>query len=107
MCGRVGSQRTGAQPMITGPLAAPSAGAPFSDAVIAGGRLAFLAGQGPILNGDVVGGSIGEQAQVTLQNLAGCLDHWSSYRNPVTGRSRTRSRSNPQLHDASSPLPAA
>jgi hypothetical protein len=31
--------------MIAGRLAARSAGAPFSDAVIAGGRLAFLVGQ--------------------------------------------------------------
>ena len=59
--------------MITGRLAAPSAAAPFSDAVIAGGRLVFLAGQGPIQNGTVVGGPIAEQTRVTLQNLAGLL----------------------------------
>ena len=60
--------------MITGRLAAPSAGAPFSDAVIAGGRLAFLVGQGPIQNGTAAGGPIAEQTQVTLQNLAGVLE---------------------------------
>ena len=38
------------------------------------GRLAFLAGQGPILNGTVVGGSIAEQTRMTLQNLAGILE---------------------------------
>jgi 2-iminobutanoate/2-iminopropanoate deaminase len=59
--------------MIIGRLAAPSAGAPFSDALIAGGRLAFLAGQGPILNGTPVGGSLAEQTRVTLQNLADVL----------------------------------
>jgi enamine deaminase RidA (YjgF/YER057c/UK114 family) len=45
-----------------------------SDAVIAGGRLAFLAGQGPIQNGTTVGGSIAEQTRMTLQNLAGILE---------------------------------
>ena len=59
--------------MITGRLAAPSAAAPFSDAVMAGGRLAFLAGQGPILNGSVVGGSVREQTVATLRNLGACL----------------------------------
>jgi enamine deaminase RidA (YjgF/YER057c/UK114 family) len=38
-------------------------------------RLAFLAGQGPIKNATVVGGSIAEQTRVTLQDLAGILDH--------------------------------
>jgi enamine deaminase RidA (YjgF/YER057c/UK114 family) len=37
------------------------------------GRLAFLAGQGPILNGTVVGGPIAEQTRVMLQNLVGIL----------------------------------
>jgi 2-iminobutanoate/2-iminopropanoate deaminase len=60
--------------MITGRLAAPSATAPFSDAVLTEGRLAFLAGQGPILNGPVAGGSIAEQTRVTLQNLAAVLE---------------------------------
>jgi 2-iminobutanoate/2-iminopropanoate deaminase len=59
--------------MITGRLAAPSADAPFSDAVIGEGRLAFLAGQGPILNGSVAGGPVAEQTRVTLQNLAAIL----------------------------------
>jgi 2-iminobutanoate/2-iminopropanoate deaminase len=60
--------------MITGRLAAPTPGAAFSDAVIADGRLAFLAGQGPILNATIAGGSIAEQTRVTLQNLAAILD---------------------------------
>lgn len=59
--------------MITGRLAAPAATAPFSDAVIAEGKLAFLAGQGPIRNGTPVCGSIAEQARVTLQNIAALL----------------------------------
>jgi len=60
--------------MITGRLAAPDAAAPFSDAVIAGGRTAFLAGQGPIRNGTPVGGSIAEQTGATLQNIAAILE---------------------------------
>jgi len=67
-------RRTRERPMITGRLAARSASTPFSDAVIAGGRLAFLAGQGPSLNGTVVGGWIAEQTRVTMQNLAGILE---------------------------------
>lgn len=59
--------------MIPGRLGAPSADAPFSDGIIVEGRLAFLAGQGPIYNGTSIGGLIREQAAVTLQNLAGCL----------------------------------
>jgi 2-iminobutanoate/2-iminopropanoate deaminase len=59
--------------MITGRLAAPSADAPFSDGVTVEGRLAFLAGQGPIVNGTIAGGSMTEQTRVTLRNLAGLL----------------------------------
>lgn len=59
--------------MITGRLAARAEDAPFSDGVIVEGTTAFLAGQGPILDGRVVRGSIREQAGLTLQNLASCL----------------------------------
>src|ERR1700691_5053603 len=86
--------------MITDRLAARSAGAAFSDAVIAGGRLAFLAGQGPILNGTPVGGSIREQTLVALQNLADILCQLgpvrAGKRSPgaivLPGRSRCRTR---------------
>jgi 2-iminobutanoate/2-iminopropanoate deaminase len=59
--------------MITGRLAAPEDAAPFSDAVLVQGSLAFLAGQGPISNGEVVLGTIEEQAALTLHNLGVCL----------------------------------
>lgn len=59
--------------MITGHLAAPAKDAPFSDGVIVEGRMAFLAGQGPIRDGQIVYGSVREQANTTLVNLAGCL----------------------------------
>jgi 2-iminobutanoate/2-iminopropanoate deaminase len=69
--------------MITGRLAAPAGDAPFSDGVIVEGRLAFLAGQGPIYNGTTVRGAIREQAEVTLQNLAGCLARLGADRSSV------------------------
>jgi 2-iminobutanoate/2-iminopropanoate deaminase len=69
--------------MITARLAAPSGDAPFSDGVIVEGRLAFLAGQGPIHNGTIVRGPIREQAEATLQNLAGCLARLGADRSAV------------------------
>jgi 2-iminobutanoate/2-iminopropanoate deaminase len=59
--------------MITGRLAPPADDAPFSDGVVVEGKMAFLAGQGPIRDGRIVGGSVREQAEVTLLNLADCL----------------------------------
>jgi enamine deaminase RidA (YjgF/YER057c/UK114 family) len=59
--------------MITGRLAAPDHAAPFSDAVLVDGGLAFLAGQGPISDGQPVLGSITEQARLTLGNIGTCL----------------------------------
>jgi 2-iminobutanoate/2-iminopropanoate deaminase len=60
--------------MITSRLAAPGDDAPFSDGVIVEGRLAFLAGQGPIRDGKIVPGSVRDQAEATMQNLADCLE---------------------------------
>ena len=59
--------------MITGRLAAPENAAPFSDAVLVEGELAFLAGQGPISDGRPVLGSVAEQARLTLRNIGTCL----------------------------------
>jgi 2-iminobutanoate/2-iminopropanoate deaminase len=59
--------------MITGRLATPEEAAPFSDAVLVEGPLAFLAGQGPISNGQPVLGTIADQARLTLHNLGVCL----------------------------------
>lgn len=69
--------------MITGRLVAPAAAAPFSNAVIAGEKLAFLAGQGPIPNGTPVGGSIAEQTWVTLQNIAAILEQLGAEPRPL------------------------
>jgi reactive intermediate/imine deaminase len=45
---------------------------PYSHAVIAAGRLAFLAGQGPVdpATGQLIGGDFEAQARLTLDNLA-------------------------------------
>jgi enamine deaminase RidA (YjgF/YER057c/UK114 family) len=59
--------------MITGRLAAPSRWRAVLRCGHRRGRLAFLAGQGAILNGTVAGGPIAEQTRVTLQNLAAIL----------------------------------
>jgi 2-iminobutanoate/2-iminopropanoate deaminase len=59
--------------MITGRLAASETGAPFSDAVLVAGTIAFLAGQGPIAAGKPVPGTMREQARLTLRNLGECL----------------------------------
>lgn len=59
--------------MITGRLATPDDDAPFSDAMLVEGRLAFLSGQGPIEDGRIVTGPVREQAAVTLRNIGRCL----------------------------------
>jgi 2-iminobutanoate/2-iminopropanoate deaminase len=45
---------------------------PYSHAVVVSGRLAFLAGQGPVdpATGQLVGGDFEAQARLTLDNLA-------------------------------------
>lgn len=50
---------------------APPPAGPYSQGVIASGRILFLAGQGPFLpNGKPVEGSFAAQAHQTFQNLA-------------------------------------
>ena len=56
---------------------ASSAAAPRSDAVITEGKLALLAGQGPIQNGRVVGGPIAEQTRVTLSTSPPSPGGWA------------------------------
>jgi 2-iminobutanoate/2-iminopropanoate deaminase len=55
--------------VITDRLAAPADGLPFSDAVVVSGTMAFLAGQGPVADGQLVLGTIAEQAGLTLRNI--------------------------------------
>jgi 2-iminobutanoate/2-iminopropanoate deaminase len=68
--------------MITGRLAAP-VGAPFSDAVLVNGPIAFLAGQGPLRDGQAVLGTHAEQVRLTLANLDACLSRLGADRSAV------------------------
>ena len=45
----------------------------YSPGIIAEGRFVYVSGQGPLRDGAVVGGSIGEQTRVTLENVAAVL----------------------------------
>lgn len=46
---------------------------PYSHAVVAEGRFAFLAGQGPLAEGRYVPGTIEEETLLTLENLMAVL----------------------------------
>ena len=48
--------------------------APYSPAIVAEGRFAFLAGQGPLRDGAHVAGTIEEETRLTLENLGAVLD---------------------------------
>jgi len=51
----------------------PGPAYPYSHAVVAEGRFAFLAGQGPFRDGRVVPGTIEEETRLTLENLMAVL----------------------------------
>jgi 2-iminobutanoate/2-iminopropanoate deaminase len=53
-------------------------GGPYSPAVIAEGRFVFVAGQGPLRNGQYVPGSIEEETEQTLCNLGVLLEQAGS-----------------------------
>lgn len=46
---------------------------PYSPGIIAQGRFLFVSGQGPIVDGQVVGATIEEQTRLTLENLGSVL----------------------------------
>jgi 2-iminobutanoate/2-iminopropanoate deaminase len=48
--------------------------APFSAAVVAEGRFVFVAGQGPLRDGQYVPGTVEEETRLTLQNLGAALE---------------------------------
>jgi 2-iminobutanoate/2-iminopropanoate deaminase len=48
-------------------------GAPFSGAVVAEGRFVFVAGQGPLRDGEYVEGTIEEETRLTLDNVGALL----------------------------------
>jgi 2-iminobutanoate/2-iminopropanoate deaminase len=51
---------------------------PYSPAVIAEGRFVFVAGQGPLRDGDYVPGSIEEETEQTLGNMGALLEQAGS-----------------------------
>lgn len=55
-----------------------SGGAPFSGAIVAEGRFVFVAGQGPLRDGQYVEGSIEEETRLTLENLGALLEQAGS-----------------------------
>jgi 2-iminobutanoate/2-iminopropanoate deaminase len=46
---------------------------PYSPAVIGEGRFVFVSGQGPLLNGEYVPGSMEDETRLTLENLGTVL----------------------------------
>lgn len=47
---------------------------PYSPGIIAQGRFLFVSGQGPIVDGQVVGETIEEQTRLTLENVGTILE---------------------------------
>ena len=47
---------------------------PYSPAIIAEGRFVFVAGQGPLQDGQYLPGSIEEETEQTLRNMGGLLE---------------------------------
>lgn len=60
--------------MIRQAIAGANALAPYSPAIVAEGRFAFLAGQGPLRDGVYVSGTIEEETRLTLENVRALLD---------------------------------
>ncbi len=51
---------------------------PYSPAIIAEGRFVFVAGQGPLRDGQYVPGSIEEETEQTLRNMGALLEQAGS-----------------------------
>jgi 2-iminobutanoate/2-iminopropanoate deaminase len=47
--------------------------APYSPAVVAEGRFVFVAGQGPLREGEYVSGTVEEETRLTLENVGALL----------------------------------
>jgi len=48
--------------------------APYSPGIVSSGRLVHVSGQGPLVDGTVVGGTIEEQTRLTLENVERVLE---------------------------------
>jgi 2-iminobutanoate/2-iminopropanoate deaminase len=53
-------------------------GGPYSPAIVAEGRFVFVAGQGPLRDGEYVQGSIEDETRLTLENVGTLLERAGS-----------------------------
>jgi 2-iminobutanoate/2-iminopropanoate deaminase len=53
-------------------------GGPYSPAIVAEGRFVFVAGQGPLRDGEYVQGSIEDETRLTLENVGALLERAGS-----------------------------
>ena len=53
-------------------------GGPYSPAVVAEGRFVFVAGQGPLKDGEYVAGPIENETRLTLENVGALLEQVGS-----------------------------
>ena len=53
-------------------------GGPYSPAVVAEGRFVFVAGQGPLKDGEYVPGPIEDETRLTLENVGSLLEQAGS-----------------------------
>lgn len=60
--------------MIREAIQGPNVLAPYSAAVIAEGRFVFVAGQGPLRDGQYVPGTVEEETRLTLENVGALLE---------------------------------
>ena len=60
--------------MIRKAIGSTNVTAPYSAVVVAEGRVAFVAGQGPLRNGIYVPGTIEEETRLTLENMGDLLE---------------------------------
>lgn len=59
--------------MIRQAIQGPNVLAPYSAAVVAEGRFVFVAGQGPLREGQYVPGTVEEETRLTLENVGALL----------------------------------
>jgi 2-iminobutanoate/2-iminopropanoate deaminase len=64
--------------MVREAIVGTAVGGPYSPAVVAEGRFVFVAGQGPLRDGEYVAGSIEEETTQTLENMGALLEQAGS-----------------------------
>lgn len=56
------------------PLSGSEPTGAYSPGMVASGRAVFVSGQGPIIDGRIVNGSVAEETELTLRNLQSVLE---------------------------------